>query len=99
MRYSCKKTVTYKNIRMLCGNVKPILYFFKTPRVRIYLTRIRLVAAHATLIHATLSNRETARLEKRKASYNDRLASSSKSHSIEKSVRSRVFAGKINKKG
>jgi hypothetical protein len=97
MRYSCKKTVIYKNIRVFCGNVKPTFYFFKIPRVKIYLTRICLIAAHVTLAYATFNSKETVRLRKRKASYSDRLASSSKSHNVEKSIRSRVFAGKINK--
>jgi hypothetical protein len=99
MRYSYKKTATYKNVRVFYGNIKPIFYLSKTPRARIYLTRIRLIAAHATLAHATLNNKETARLKKRKASYSDRLVSSSKSHSVEKNVKNRVFAGKANKKG
>jgi hypothetical protein len=99
MRYSCKKTAIYKNIKVLCGSAKPIFYLFKTPRVRIYFTRIRLIAAHVTLAHATFNSRRTARLKKRKASYNDRLTSSSRSHNVEKNVRSRVFANKINEKG
>jgi hypothetical protein len=99
MRCSCKKTIIYKNIRMLCGNAKPTFHLFKIPRVKIYPTRIRLIAAHATLAYATLNNKRTARLKKRKASYSDRLASNSKSHSIEKNVKSRVFAGKANKEG
>jgi hypothetical protein len=99
MRYSCKKTAIYKNTKILCGNAKSTFYLSKTPRARIYLTRIRLVTAHATLIHATLSNRETARFKKRRANYSDRLASSSKSHNIKKSMKSRVFAGEANKKG
>jgi hypothetical protein len=84
---------------VLCGNVKPILYLFKIPRARIYPTRIRLIAAHVTLTHATFSNREMARFGKKRASYNDRLVSSSRSHSIEKNIKSRVFAGKANKEG
>jgi hypothetical protein len=99
MRYLCEKTAIYKNVKMFCDSAKPTLYLFKIPRVRIYLTRIRLIAAHATLTHATLNNRKTARLRKRRASYSDRLASSSKSHSIEENVRNKVFAGEINKKG
>jgi hypothetical protein len=99
MRYLYEKTAIYKNIKIFCGNAKPILYFFKIPRVRIYSTRIRLVAAHVTLIHATLNNRGTARLEKRKASYSDRLTSSSRSHNVEKSMRNKIFANKINEKG
>jgi hypothetical protein len=98
MRYSCKKTVIYKNIKVFYGNVKPTFYLSKTPRVRIYPTRIRLVAAHVTLAHTTFNSKRTARLRERKTSYNDRLTSSSRSHSIEKSVKNRVFAGKINKK-
>jgi hypothetical protein len=62
MRYSCEKTTTYNNVKMFYGNVKSIFHFFKIPRVRKYLTRIRLIAAHVTLTHAILSNRETARL-------------------------------------
>jgi hypothetical protein len=99
MRYSYKKTATYNNINVFYGNAKPIFNFFKIPRVRIYLTRIRLVVAHATLVYATFSNRGTARLWERRASYDDRLASSLRSHSIKKSVRSRVFAGEANEKG
>jgi hypothetical protein len=98
MRYSCKKTATYKNIKMLCGNAKPTFYFFKIPRARIDPTKIRLITAHVTLAHATLNNKGTTRLKKRKTSYNDRLASSSKSYNIEKNVRSRVFANKADKK-
>ena len=98
MRYSCEKIAIYKNIKMLCGNIKPTLYLFKIPRAKIYITRIRLITAHATLTHATLSSKETARLRKRRASYSDRLVSSLKSHNIEKSVKSRVFASKANKK-
>jgi hypothetical protein len=98
MRYSYKKTATYKNARVFCDNAKPILYFSKIPRAKIHFTRIRLVTAHATLAHTTLNNRRTARFKKKRASYSDRLASSSKSHNIEKNVRSRVFAGKVNKK-
>jgi hypothetical protein len=99
MRYSCEKITTYNNVKVFCESVKPALYLFKSPRVKINLTRIRLVIAHVTLTHAIFSNRETARLWKRRASYNDRLASSSKSHNIEKNVRNRIFAGKVNKKG
>jgi hypothetical protein len=99
MRYSCKKTATYKNVKMLCGSTKPTFHLSKTPRARIDLTRIRLIIAHATLAHATFSNRETARLGKKKANYSDRLVSSSRNYNVEKNVRSRVFAGKINKKG
>jgi hypothetical protein len=98
MRYSYKKTAIYKNVRMLYDNTKPTLYLFKTPRVKIYSTRIRLIAAHVTLAHATLSNKETARFRKRKTNCNDRLASSSRSYNIEENMRSKVFAGKINKK-
>jgi hypothetical protein len=98
MRYLYKKIVTYKNVRMFCGSAKPTFHLFKTPRVRIYLTRIRLIAAHATLTHTTLSNRGTAKLRERRASYSDRLASSSRNHNIEKSIKSKVFAGKANKK-
>jgi uncharacterized C2H2 Zn-finger protein len=83
---------------MLCDSVKPALYFFKIPRARIGFTRIRLIIAHVTLAHATLNNRGTARLKKRKASYSDRLASSLKSYSIEENVRSKIFASEINKK-
>jgi hypothetical protein len=71
MRYLCEKIITYKNIRMLCGSVKPILYLFKIPRVRIYPTRIRLIVAHVTLVHATFNSKGTARLRKKRASYND----------------------------
>jgi hypothetical protein len=99
MRYSYKKIAIYKNIRILCGSIKSTFHLFKIPRARIYLTRIRLIAAHATLTHATLSNKETARLKKRRASYNNRLASNSRSHNIKESVKSRVFAGKANKEG
>jgi hypothetical protein len=97
MRYLYEKITTYKNARMLCGNAKPTFHLSKTPRAKIDPTKIRLIAAHATLTHATLNNKKTARLRKRKASYSDRLASSSRSHSIEKNVRNRVFAGKANK--
>jgi hypothetical protein len=62
MRYLCEKITIYNNVRMLRGNIKSILYFFKIPRAKIYLTRIRLVVAHAILIYATLSNKRTARL-------------------------------------
>jgi hypothetical protein len=62
MRYLCEKIATYKNVKVFCGSAKPILYLFKTPRVRIYPTRIYLVAAHATLAHAILNSRGTARL-------------------------------------
>jgi uncharacterized C2H2 Zn-finger protein len=99
MRYLCEKTVTYKNVRVLYGSAKSIFYLFKIPRVRIYPTRIRLIVAHVTLAHATLINRGTARLKKRKASYSDRLASSSRSYNIEESMRNKIFAGKINEKG
>jgi hypothetical protein len=71
MRYLCEKTVIYKNVKMPCGNVKLILYLFKTPRVRIYFTRIRLIVAHVTLAHATLNNKKTARFRERRASYSD----------------------------
>jgi hypothetical protein len=98
MRYSCKKTATYNNIKIFCGNAKSTFHLFKTPRAKKYLTRIRLIITHVTLTHTTLSNRETARLRKRKASYGDRLASSLESYNVEKSVKSKVFAGKVNKK-
>jgi hypothetical protein len=62
MRYLCEKIAIYNNVRVLRGNVKLIFYLFKTPRVRKYLIKIRLVVAYATLAHAILSNRETARL-------------------------------------
>jgi hypothetical protein len=62
MRYSYKKTATYNNAKVLYGNTKPILYLSKTPRAKIYPARIRLVTAHATLTHATLNNKRTARL-------------------------------------
>jgi hypothetical protein len=97
MRYSYKKTTIYKNAKMLCDNVKPTFHLFKIPRAKIYLTRIRLIAAHATLAHATFNSKGTARLKKRKANCSDRLASSSKSHNVEKSIRNRVFAGKADK--
>jgi hypothetical protein len=99
MRYSCKKTAIYKNVRVLYDSAKPTFHFSKTSRAKIHLTRIRLVAAHATLAHATLSNKRTVRLKKRRASYNDRLVSNSRSYSVEKSVRSRVFANKTDKEG
>jgi hypothetical protein len=99
MRYLYEKTATYNNVNMFCGSVKPIFYFFKIPRAKIHFTRIRLIVAHVTLTHATLSNRGTARLWERRASCDDRLASSLRSHSIEKSVKSRVFVGKANKEG
>jgi hypothetical protein len=99
MRYSCKKTVTYKNAKVLYDNIKPTFHLSKTPKVRIYPTRIRLVTAHATLTYATLNNKGTARLRKKRASYSDRLASSSRNHNIEENVRSRVFANKANKEG
>jgi hypothetical protein len=83
---------------VLCDNIKPAFYLFKIPRARIGFTRIRLVIAHATLVHATLNNRKTARLRERKASYNDRLVSSLRNYNIEKNVRNKIFAGKINKK-
>ena len=98
MRYLYEKTAIYKNVRVLCGSVKSTFYLFKIPRVRIYFTRIRLVTAHVTLTYATFSNRRTARLRKKRASYNDRLALSSRSYSVEKSMKNRIFAGKINKK-
>jgi hypothetical protein len=62
MRYLCEKTAIYNNIRVFYGSVKSIFYLSKIPRVRIYLTRIRLVIAHATLTHATFSSKKTARL-------------------------------------
>jgi hypothetical protein len=96
MRYLYKKTATYKNIKMLGGSAKPTFHLFKTPRVRIDPTRIRLIATHATLIHATFSNRGTARLKKKKANYSDRLASNSRSHNIEENIKNRVFAGEAN---
>jgi hypothetical protein len=99
MRCSCEKTATYNNASMLCGSAKPTLHLSKTPRARIHPTRIRLVAAHATLAHATLSSRGTARLWERRASCDDRLASSLRSHSVEESVRSRVFAGEADEEG
>jgi len=99
MRYLCEKTAIYKNIKVLCGNAKPIFYLSKILRVRIYFTRIRLVAAHATLAHATFNSKGTAKFRKRRASYNDRLVSNSRNHNIEKNVKSRVFAGKVNEKG
>jgi hypothetical protein len=99
MRYLCEKTAIYKNVRVLYGNIKLIFYFFKIPRVRINLTKIRLIVTHVTLAHATFSNRGTARFGKRKTSCSDRLASSSRNYSIEESVRSRVFAGEADKKG
>jgi hypothetical protein len=83
---------------VLCDSTKPAFYLFKILRVRIGLTRIRLVAAHVTLAYATFNNKGTARLRKRRASYSDRLASSLKNHSIEENIKSRVFAGKVNKK-
>jgi hypothetical protein len=83
---------------MLYDSVKPAFYLFKTPRARIGLTRIYLITAHVTLAHATLNNRRLARLKKRRTSYSDRLASSLKNHNIEKNMRSRVFAGKADKK-
>jgi hypothetical protein len=98
MRYLYKKTATYNNIRILCDNAKPIFHLSKTPRVRINPTRIRLIIAHVTLAHATLNSKETARLKKKRASYSDRLASSSRSHNIEKNIKNRVFAGKADKK-
>jgi hypothetical protein len=98
MRYSCEKTATYNNIKILCGNAKLIFHFSKTPRARIYPTRIRLIAAHATLVHATFNNKRTAKLKERRANYNDRLISSLKSYNVEKSVRNRIFAGKVNEK-
>jgi hypothetical protein len=98
MRYLYKKTAIYKNIRVLYGNIKPTLHLSKIPRARIDLTRIRLITAHATLTHATFNNKKTAKLGKKRASYNDRLISSSKNHNIEKNIRSRVFAGEVNKK-
>jgi hypothetical protein len=99
MRCLCEKIATYNNISMLCGSIKPTFHFFKIPRVRIYLTRIRLVVAHVTLIYAILSNRGTARLWERRASCDDRLASSLRNYNVEENVRNRVFAGEVNKKG
>jgi hypothetical protein len=95
MRYSCKKTAIYNDVKVFCGSVKPTFYFFNISRARKYLTRIYLIIAHATLAHATLSNRGTARLGKRRASCGDRLASSLGNYSVKKSMRSRVFANKI----
>jgi hypothetical protein len=97
MRYLCKKIAIYNNIRVLYDSAKPIFYLFKIPRARIDFTRIRLITAHVTLAHATFSNKKTARLKKRRASCNDRLISSSRSYNIEKNMRNRVFANKINK--
>jgi hypothetical protein len=99
MYYSCEKTTTYNNIRIFCESAKPAVFFFKSSRVRINLTRIRLITAHVTLAHATLNNRETARFWKKKANYSDRLASSSRNYNIEKNIKSRIFADKANKKG
>jgi hypothetical protein len=62
MRYLCKKTAIYNNVKVLCDNVKLILHLFKISKIRIYFTRIRLIITHVTLTHATLNNRETARL-------------------------------------
>jgi hypothetical protein len=98
MRYLCEKTATYNNVKMLYGNIKPIFYFSKIPRVRIGFTRIRLITAHVTLAYTTFNNRGTARLWERRTSCGDRLISSLRSYNIEKSVRSRVFANEINKK-
>jgi hypothetical protein len=98
MRYLCKKIAIYNNVRMFCESVKSAFYLFKIPRVKIDFTRIRLIIAHVTLAHAIFNNSGTARLKKRRANYSDRLTSSSRSHSIEKSIKSRVFAGKINEK-
>jgi hypothetical protein len=97
MRYLCEKTATYNNTKILCGNAKLILYFSKIPRVKKYFTRIRLITAHVTLTHAILSNEETVRLKKKRASYGDRLASSLESHNVEKNIKSRIFASEINK--
>jgi hypothetical protein len=99
MRCLCEKTATYNNVSMLYDNIKFTFHLSKIPRVRIYLTRIRLITAHVTLAHATLSNKRTARLWERKASYDDRLASRLRNHNIEKNVRSRVFANKADKEG
>jgi hypothetical protein len=99
MRYLYKKTATYKNIKMLYDSAKPTFHLSKISRARIDPTRIRLITAHATLAHTTLNNRETARLKKKRASYSDQLVSSSRSHSIEKNIKNRVFADKTNKKG
>jgi hypothetical protein len=71
MRYLYKKIATYNNAKVFYGNVKPILNFFKIPRIKIGLTRIRLIIAHVTLAHATFNNRKTIRLGERKASYSD----------------------------
>jgi hypothetical protein len=98
MRYSYKKTTTYNNIKVFYGNIKPIFYLSKTSRARINLTRIRLIITHATLAHATFNSKKTARLKKKKASYNDRLISSLRNYNVEKSVKNRIFAGKTNKK-
>jgi hypothetical protein len=97
MHYLYKKTATYNNAKVFCSNAKSILHLFKIPRARKYLTRIRLVAAHVTLTHATFNNERTARLKKRKASCGDRLALNLESHNIEKNVRNRVFANKTDK--
>jgi hypothetical protein len=98
MRYLCEKTAIYNNVRVFCGSAKPTFYLFKIQRVRIDFTRIRLVIAHVTLAHATFSSRETARFKKKRASCNDRLASSSRNHNVEKNVKNRVFASETNKK-
>jgi hypothetical protein len=99
MRYSYKKIAIYNNVKVLCDNAKSAFYLFKIPRVRIDFTRIYLIAAHVTLAYAIFSSKRTARLRKRKASYSDRLVSNLRSHNIEKNVRNRVFANKIDKKG
>jgi hypothetical protein len=99
MRYLYEKIATYNNIKVLCGNIKPIFYFSKIPRAKKYLTRIRLITAHVTLTHATLNNRKTAKFGKRKASCGDRLTSSLENYSVEKNVKSKVFVNKTNKKG
>jgi hypothetical protein len=97
--YLYEKTAIYNNAKMLCENIKPAFHLFKSPRAKINLTRICLITAHATLTHTIFSSRGTAGLKKRRASCGDRLTSNLKSYNIEKSVRSRVFVNKINKKG
>ena len=84
MRYLYKKTATYNNVRVFCGNAKFIFHFFKIPRAKKYLTRIRLIVTHVTLAHATLNNKETAKLRKRRASYSDRLISSLRNYSVKR---------------
>jgi hypothetical protein len=98
MRYLCEKTAIYNNIKIFCSNVKSTFYLFKILRVRKYLTRIRLIITHATLTHATFNNRKTVRLKEKRTSYGDRLASNLENYNIEKNMKSRIFASKINKK-